>query len=199
MNGKICLYWGERKESTDGLTQLINETCKSLGNTEEYFRFWYPTEKPKKNQTVEPVNVSVDRIKDLVFRSRSVNDIGLIEEDLGYTVCLKSNINYSIANVLSISAGINSPEFLNSVILEFKNFEELLNKLRGLFVELVEIWAPDFGFVTDELTEAELEKLFGEENNLGIYAYSAVPIEERAKPFFITTKNKKGYFLELKK
>ncbi len=148
----IGAYWGARKESLEVCTEKLHNMFAFLQKVDSSFQYWYKTEKPKKGQPVEPIILSKNAIINLLAASLNYNDDGILNEDLGYTVHLKSGKDFSKAHVLSVTCGCYHKLIPNSVTLNIgknERHEHLTDKtaLKDIYTAIVSIWNPNNGVI----------------------------------------------------
>jgi hypothetical protein len=143
----IGLYWGPRKEDLNVCVEKVYNTIIYLSQTDDSFKLWYRTAKPKKGTLLAPIDINKLSIEKLFLNAQIYNDIGDLEEDLGYLFSLKSEVNYKISHVLSITCGSYHHRLTNCVNLEILG-ENIKNKMKiedikNIYIRLIEIWQPD--------------------------------------------------------
>jgi hypothetical protein len=145
--GFIGTYWGVLKEDIDVCAFKIWALINHLAMHNEYLKTWYETTKPKKSETVMPIPIESEAFKKFLAGKRNYNDDGTLNEDLGYTLFLKSSPNFSKSNVLSITCGCFNNLISNSVTLSIKyeTDNQIANQenLIAIYNSIVTIWRPD--------------------------------------------------------
>ncbi len=148
----LGIYWEARNDSVELCVNMLYETFVFLDECDDSFHFWYTTQRPKKGQVIEPINLSKEGIKDLLIKGQNFNDDGTLNSDLGYLVYLKSSKDFSKAHVISITCGNVSKLLKNSVTLNMYNSKDHPNLnnnkfLEKIYLRLVEIWRPANGII----------------------------------------------------
>ena len=152
----IGIYWGERNEGLESCANKVNATLKLLSSIDNSFKEWYKTTRPRKNEIVEPLDLSFEGTKKHLISGQNYTDIPRrVIEDLGYLIHIKSEKNYSKAHVLSISCGAYFEQIEsapNCVVLTFSketNKEYLTAPvlLNMMYSELSNIWKPNKGII----------------------------------------------------
>lgn len=149
----IGIYWGARKESIETCSKKLHETFLFLSNElEDGLSQWYKTRRPKKNEIIQPIELNESAIKSLLFDGRNINDDGSLNEDLGYTVYLKSQKDFGKAVVFSSTCGCYNKLISNSVTIRVGENEENVQFkdkviLEKIYSELVRIWSPERGVI----------------------------------------------------
>ena len=149
----IGIYWGVRKESVETCANKVDASFKLLANIDVSFTEWYKTSRPKKNEILQPVNLSIEGIEQLLRKGRNYSDIGhRLIEDLGFLFLVKSEKNYSKAHNLGFTCGSYIEPISNCITL---NLSTSLDKqhltdqsiLQKIYKGLVDIWQPDWGVI----------------------------------------------------
>ena len=148
----IGIYWGNRKDDLLDCVDKVKATLDFLRSVDESFAAWYKTSRPRKGETLVPIDTSWEGVKSLLLKGRNYNDIGELLKDLGYLVHLKSEKDYSKAHVFSITCGSYFEKVSNNVGLsigkndayEYLHHEDVLEKIFNRFVD---IWKPENGIV----------------------------------------------------
>lgn len=148
----LGIYWGPRKENIDICADKVKSTFDFLSTFHKSFQNWYRTQKPKKGQPLMPIDLSKDALKDLLEIGKNYNDDGTLNDDLGYLLYLKSDINYNLSHVLSITCSCYSDLFQNCVTLNVgknEGYSHLTNidVLKSMYLQLVDIWKPETGII----------------------------------------------------
>lgn len=149
------IYWRPRQQSLEDCAEKVFLTFKLLRETDESFNLWYPTRRPKKKEIISCVDLSLEGIYNLLKSGRTHDDYGKLLDDLGYTVYLKSDLNYEKAHVLSIACACLNENISNHVLLNLSGSEDLLylqelTTIRAIYDGFTQIWSPDEGRIMDD-------------------------------------------------
>ena len=160
----IGIYWGVRKKTIDECANKVEETFDFLYRIDSSFAEWYKTTRPRRGELVNPLEIrSIAGIEKILLEGRNYNDLGEGLDDLGYSIYIKSNTDFSKAHVLSIRCGCYNEFASNCVALNIGRagvYNHLRNMLfvKKIYKELVEIWRPDSGVIRCDDVDVFLEK-----------------------------------------
>ena len=116
------------------------------------FGSWYRTTRPRKNEVMQPMDLSTAGIEAFIRKNETRNDIGELIDDLGYSIYLKSGKDYAKAHVLSIKCGCFSELVSNCVALSIRKTGSIdrfttIDELKKIYRSLAEIWHPQKGVI----------------------------------------------------
>lgn len=159
----IGIYWGVRKEDIETCAYKVDATFKLLKNIDSSFAEWYKTSRPKKNEILQTLDLSIEGIKQLLIKGQHYSDVGRrLIEDLGFLFSVKSVKEYRQAHNLSFSCGAYVEPISNNVNI---NLSSVIDKqhltdqviLQKIYKGLVDIWQPDWGVIRCDDTDLLLE------------------------------------------
>ena len=95
----IGIYWINRKQSEDECARLIVATFRLLEAISTSLSGWYLTRHPKKGEVITSIEITENRIKNLIQDGQIYNDDNELMEGVGFNLFLKSDKAFEKANI----------------------------------------------------------------------------------------------------
>ena len=167
----IGIYWGVRKDILESCVDKLYETFSLFSKIDKSLERWYETARPLKGQIVEPIELTKKNIQNLLIKGQNYDDFGALLEDLGFTIYLKSDRDFSKSHVLSINCGCYNERLLNCLTISIgKNTDFIhlkdMEKLKIIYSDIKRIWNPQKGIIRINDNEVLREDFSFDTNSL---------------------------------